>query len=140
MLARNFKAGGHEDKYMKFRHLFDLTGSQDLCFEHTYHGIKKTPPRTRNCSQKSAFWNLHGHQSMPIHSIANPLYSIYTRCAYQLRTVCVAGLHQIIIPGTPAIYPCCSIRFLAMLFQAIPGHDFGASAAIVKRLFCDPLF
>jgi len=27
-----------------------------------------------------------------------------------------------------------------MLFQAIPGHDFGASAAIVKILLCDPLF
>jgi len=56
---------------------------------------------------------------MPIHSIAYPRYIIYTRRAYQLRTVCVAGLHQIIVSGTPAMLPWCSIRFLAMLFQAI---------------------
>ena len=37
----------------------------DHCFEHTYHGIKKKTPRTRNCSHKSAFWNLHGGPGCP---------------------------------------------------------------------------
>ena len=69
-----------------------------------------------------------------------PCYFMLTspRCAYQLRTVCVAGSHQIEIPGTPSSYmslefcatsiPCNFIVFLSasyisMLFHISPSYS-----------------
>ena len=43
---------------LMFYGLVDLRVSQDLCFEHTFHGIKKKAPRMRNCSQKISLGEL----------------------------------------------------------------------------------
>jgi len=111
MLARNLKAGGHQDKHIKFWHLLDLRVSQDLRFEHTYHGIKKNPPRTWNCHQKSAFGNFHGGPGCP----ADPAEVVVSWSATRTPIPHAPGVRMTRFHKLPRIIP----RY-SMVFHVIP--------------------